>query len=95
MNTMHDWTLKSILYEWKPARVTIIFGNLQAQGAQLVAEDVVDLHVPQRKEWGPSVSVNKLIGPSDLESGARKLTLEMQSGDVITITAGAFDLPAG
>jgi hypothetical protein len=94
MNNLHDWTLKSILFEWKPARVTLVFTNLRALDASLIAEGVLDLHVPQRKEWGRSVSVNKLIWPSDRESGPRKLTIEMQSGDLITITARAFDLPA-
>ncbi|HEY5048855.1 MAG TPA: hypothetical protein VII49_12640 [Rhizomicrobium sp.] len=91
---MHDWILKSVLFEWKLARVIFIFDNLQAIEAKLIAADVVDLHITQRKEWGPSVSVNNLIGPSDLEGGVRKLIIEMQSGDVITIIASAFDIPA-
>jgi hypothetical protein len=94
MTSLHDWTLKSILYEWKLARVTIVFDNLRALDARVVANGVVDLHIPQRREWGPSASVNKLIGPSEMEAGSRRLTIEMQSGDAITITAATFDLPS-
>ena len=91
---MHDWTLKSVFFEWKLARATLVFENSKALDASLVAEGVIDLHVPQRREWGQSVSVNIIVGPSDIGSGMRKLAIEMQSGDVITITAAAFDIPA-
>ena len=94
MHIMHDWTLKSVLFEWELARVTLILENLEAQGTRLVAEDVVDLCVPLQKEWGPSASVNKLIGPSETGNGKQKLAIEMQSGDTLVIIAGAFKLPA-
>ena len=93
MNAMHDWTLKSVLFEWKLARVTISLEGTNALEALLVADGVVGLHVPQEKPWGPSVSVNEVVGPSDAGNGLQKLSIEMQSGDVMTIVARAFQLP--
>jgi hypothetical protein len=93
VHAMHDWTLKSILFEWDLARVTFAFESQRAADTKLIAERVLDLHVPQRRDWGRSVSVNKLIGPSDVGNGVRELTIQMQSGDLIRITAGAFSIP--
>jgi len=59
----------------------------------LVAENVIDLHVPRLQDWGPSVSVNKVTGPLD-GLAYKRLLIEMQSGDVIKISAGTFVLPA-
>ena len=91
---MHDWTLLSILFEWGTGRVTISFRNSKSAPASLVAESVVDLHVPQLNEWGPSVSVNKVIGPSAIGKGLQTLEIEMQSGDLIRVVAASFQLPS-
>jgi hypothetical protein len=92
---MHDWTLLSILYEWKAARVTL---SLRTEGPEqllIVADGVSHLHIPQTKPWGPSVSVNKLHElPASSDKG-RKLEIEMQSGDVIQIEAEIFNFPTG
>jgi hypothetical protein len=36
--------------------------------------------VSRLSDWGPSVNVNGVFGPSDGASGRRELELEMQSG---------------
>jgi len=59
----------------------------------VVADGVFDLHVPQVKDWGPSVSVNNVRGPLNGAAGRKRLEIEMQSGDVIVIEAAAFDFP--
>jgi hypothetical protein len=92
-NIMHDWTLVSILYEWKPARVTISFRSETMELTSVVADGVTALNIPQTREWGPSVSVNKILGPTDFAKGGRKLEIEMQSGDVIEIVAGTYVFP--
>ncbi len=90
---MHDWTLLSILFEWKSGRVTLAFRTDGSQSVKLMAHGVAELHVPRFNEWGPSVSVNKVLGPSDCASGRREVEIEMQSGDRVRIVAVSFDFP--
>ena len=90
---MHDWTLVSILFEWKSARVILAFRTGGSKSEKLMAHGVSELHVPRLSDWGPSVSVNKVAGPSDNASGRRELEIEMQSGDHIQIVAKSFDFP--
>ena len=92
---MHDWTLVSIIFEWKQGRVTLNFNATDSQPATIIAENVVQLEVPQRDEWGRSVSVNEMRGPSKDPAGCEKLEVEIQSGDIITIKAKSFRLPHG
>jgi hypothetical protein len=87
---MHEWTLIALLFEWKEARVTLTFLNQNAANVSLIAEKVSVLSVPKRNEWGPSVSVNTLEGPILQSDGTSVLRIEMQSGDVIEITADSF-----
>ena len=93
MTLMHDWVLRSIAFDWKAGRVTILFDTYQKGTVSLTAEGVVDVYIPSKKPWGPSVHVNEV---RELRAGAskrRKLEIEMQSGDVISITARSFVLP--
>jgi hypothetical protein len=90
---MHDWTLVSILFEWKSGRVTLELRTAESKSEKLVAHGVSQLHVPRRNDWGPSVSINKVMEPSGNASGNRELEIEMQSGDHIRIIAKSFDLP--
>ena len=86
---MHDWTLLAADYDWPSARATMRFRTAGGT-TTLVASEVADLHIPQRRSWGPSVSVNS----ADLIAGTGErdhtLRIEMQSGDVITVEAAAF-----
>jgi hypothetical protein len=90
---MHDWTLVSILFEWKSGCVTLEFRTDRSNSAKLTANGVSELHVPRLNDWGPSVSVNGVFGPSADPSGRRQLEVEMQSGDRIRIVAASFDFP--
>jgi hypothetical protein len=90
---MHDWTLVSILFEWKSGCVILEFRTDGSNSAKLTAHGVCELHVPRLSDWGPSVSVNEVFGPSDEPSGRRELEVEMQSGDRIRIVAASFDFP--
>jgi hypothetical protein len=89
---MHDWTLLSVLFEWRDARVVVHFKS-DLGDEKLVAVSVVDLHVPQFREWGQSVSVNSVRGPLVIESDRQSIEIEMQSGDVIRIIASSFEMP--
>jgi hypothetical protein len=90
---MHDWTLRVVNVDWGVGVVRVEFDAptgrtvLQAHGLQ-------DLHMPRTESWGPSVSVNEARGPVGLEGGLVRLSIEMQTGDVIEIVARSFDLPS-
>lgn len=86
---MHDWTLLSISFAWEAGTVRLVFRVLGSQTVTLVGEDVRSLRIPRMQEWGPSVSVNKVTGPIDV-GNLRHLSIEMQTGDVIEVTAGSF-----
>lgn len=91
---MHDWTLLSIVHDWRSGHVTFSFKS--ATGPQfLIAHSVTELLVSQRNEWGPSVSVNEIRGPSTTDAALQSLEIEMQSGDILKVTARSFELPKG
>ncbi len=90
---MHDWTLTAIHFDWTAGCVTIELKNQSSKKVAVVADGVSTLVVPRLQEWGPSSSVNELRGPSDI-TGGKHLFIEMQSGDVIEISARTFILPA-
>jgi hypothetical protein len=89
---MHDWILLSAVFEWDRGKVIITFKSHSGMEV-LVAHSVVDLHVSQLNEWGPSVSVNEVSGPFAAGEALQSVEIEMQSGDVLSITAKSFDMP--
>lgn len=89
---MHDWTISRIEFDWSLARVKIELEDMTYTTRTLIAEGVKDLHVPRANDWGPSVSVNKVSGIEPHLSGFR-LTIQIQSGDVIEIVADKFTFP--
>ncbi|MEH6630939.1 MAG: hypothetical protein V7776_08940 [Halopseudomonas aestusnigri] len=91
---MHDWTLVSITFDWKQGTLVIQFKNA-ITSTELRAIGVIDLHVPRHREWGPSVSVNEANISKKDESGHATVTIEMQTGDELKITASEFVLPKG
>lgn len=86
---MHDWTLLSISFAWKAGTVRLVFRDLSSQTVTLVGKSVSSLRIPRIQEWGPSESVNEVTGPLDV-GNLKQLSLEMQSGDVIEVTAASF-----
>ena len=92
MESMHDWTLISISFDWEAARVTVVLREHGPVIRTLVANDVVDVKIPKRHEWGPSVSVNATAEVTSATAETTHLKIEMQTGDVIEIAAGTFTL---
>jgi len=90
---MHDWTLLSVEFEWNEARITLNFRNPYSETVSVVAEGVTSLNMPKKDEWGRSVSVNRINGPTILTGGISQFAVEMQSGDVIEVLARSFCLP--
>jgi hypothetical protein len=91
---MHDWTLLSISLEWENGATVLSFRRNGPQLVSVRAEGVSNLVIPRLNEWGPSVSVNEVRGPEKDLAGQQTLEIEMQSGDVIKITAMSFAFPA-
>jgi hypothetical protein len=89
----HDWTLVRIVVEWQAGTVRL---DLQSPSGScsLHAVGLQDLRVPQANPWGKSVSINATRGPTGiLSQDSKTFALEMQSGDVIEITARSFAIP--
>ena len=86
---MHDWTLVSISFTWKPGTVRLVFRDPSSQVVTLVGEDVRSLRIPRIQEWGSSESVNEVLGPMDV-GNLKQLSVEIQSGDVLEVTACSF-----
>jgi hypothetical protein len=59
--------------------------HLKARNSDLQmvkASGVKCLHIPHSEEWGPSSSINKIVGPKE-QNGSELLDIEMQSGNVM------------
>jgi hypothetical protein len=91
MFDLHDWTLLSVNYEWENSKCTLLLDGPDAR-KELIAQDVSDLRVPRHNDWGPSVSVNSVTDPVRQGDGTYLLTIKMQTGDEISITAAEFAL---
>jgi hypothetical protein len=91
--TMHDWTLISLHVEWKSGELRI---ELKSNGGShiLAARGLQKLQLSRDFSWGPSVSINRVDGPTKLANGTVQLTLEIQSGDLIEIVAAAIEVPS-
>jgi hypothetical protein len=91
---MHDWTLRSLKVDWETGEVRLCVDSPSGH-TSVRAFDLYDLRVPRAQAWGPSVSVNKVDGPSPQEGGRVHLAIEMQSGDLIQIVARSIEMPLG
>lgn len=89
---MHDWLLISVCYDWAEKQVLLILRDIDDNEVPLRAKNTCELQLTHRNPWGPSASINKIVGPTKEERGQR-LEIHMQSGDVITILASSFEMP--
>lgn len=90
---MHDWILLSIVVEWRKGDVTISFDTYEFGVVALIAQGLVSLSIPKHDSWGESESVNKVIGPAQLNNGNYQVELEIQSGDTIVLEAAQIQMP--
>ncbi|MCL7423218.1 MAG: hypothetical protein M8364_20220 [Methylobacter sp.] len=90
---MHDWTLVSILVDWIKGTVTVTFKNYESNLVMLIADGLINLHIPKHEEWGESISINEVTGPILLNNGNYYLELEIQSGDKIELEAKSIKMP--
>jgi hypothetical protein len=87
---MHDWIFLTANINWADGLARLCFKNQKSEIVVIEAEDLSDLHLPRLQEWGASASVNEVKGPYDVQDGLQKLEIEMQSGDLILLTAKKF-----
>jgi hypothetical protein len=90
---MHDWTLISVAFDWKSARAIFLFRSTAGTEEVLIGDGVLELNLAHAAPWGPSVSVNEVVGPLDGEAGTKTLGIEMQSGDMIKLIARSVTMP--
>jgi hypothetical protein len=88
---MHDWSLTTIELDWITGSVTIHFRDGNGP-RRLLASKVTELTIPRLAPWGKSEAVNRVDGPNSDDAGSLSLRIEMQSGDVISLSAGAIEL---
>ena len=86
---LHDAVLRSVEVDWEKKRCVLhvsafTIPNCGAAPHVLAFEGVTLLSIPQNEPWGPSSCVNSA---SSTDGGFR---IEMQSGDVIELTAASF-----
>ncbi len=89
---MHDWVISRIEIDWNEGVVDITF-KTPFGDKNIVAIEFSEVNLPKREDWGPSNSVYKVGKPTQLENKNSKLSIEMQSGDVIVIEAKRIVLP--
>jgi hypothetical protein len=92
MVDMHDWTLESIHFDWLSA-VAELHLRSPTGHETVTARGVQDLKAPRLSPWGASASINVTDGPNLSDNGLQTLRVEMQSGDVVEVTAEFFKLP--
>ena len=90
---LHDATLESLELRWSSGEAVMQIRTGDASHPQrvVVASAVRRLGCDRHMPWGFSVSINEVRGPT-AAGDAFILEIEMQSGDLIRIEAGAFSL---
>lgn len=90
---MHDWTILSIVLDWTQGKLTIHLKDSMSQPQYILIEGLHLLNVPRNNEWGKSISINKVTGPSSTVYDCAVLEIEIQSGDVIHVEAKSIIMP--
>ncbi|MDO9163300.1 MAG: hypothetical protein Q8Q45_00120 [Methylococcaceae bacterium] len=88
---VHDWTLVSIVMTWNVGEIEFVFKDQKSHIVKGYIYDFTELKIPKLQPWGKSVSINSLeITPEG--NNDKKIRLEMQSGDVIEVTAKNIEI---
>ena len=88
---MHDWTLVSLIIDWKKSTLVIKFLNNNSLPVDIIFKSIKYINIPKWDEWGESVSVNKFNLKND--ATYKNIEIEMQSGDIINIIANDVIMP--
>lgn len=82
---LHDATLTAIYFDWAAGTCSVRLSLPGAENCELKFSGVYELIVPRREPWGPSVSVN-----SSREVGGNIFEIELQSGDILRVSADSW-----
>lgn len=85
---MHDWTLLSIHIDWPSGNARLEIKDPTSTIRILEIRELLQITVPRRNPWGESISINESTQSTGEDTKVHKLSIEMQSGDVIQIEAG-------
>ena len=93
---LHDAGLSQVLVLWDVGKATLEFKLSRAvvpgaSHAILACFDTSMLVFPRRKPWGDSDQVNTMSA-EQRANGAALIQIELQSGDVVVIECGRFEL---
>jgi len=91
---LHDASLLNFFLEWEKGKLTIELRFYDDQVAsinllKIIAINWITFNCPKKEEWGPSVSINQM-NIKKLSKDIQHLSIEMQSGDIISIDAKEF-----
>lgn len=87
MDHYHDGTLRQVRFDWSTATVAVEVTIVPGLRRSLIVGGVTDIRVTHTQPWGPSGSVYELS--IDQRPTGMRLTVQMQSGDVIEISGQA------
>lgn len=91
---LHDATLESMELRWSSGELFLRLrtGDTNHLRRVIVVSALRQLACDRQMPWGSSVSINEVRGPAATDDGASVLEIEMQSGDLIRVVAGAFSV---
>lgn len=90
---MHDWTVTSILMDWKSGSMEIHLVDDHLCERKIEATGVKEILISRALEWGYSASVNEILMSGVSGTSCQELKIEVQSGDDIRVIADHFDMP--
>ena len=91
-STLHDAVLNQMVLDWGSDKLEIrLFTSLNSS-ATIIAFNVRAFSISHLGPWGRSSSINSVVIGVSIHENAERLTIEMQSGDLILIDAHKFEL---
>ena len=91
LDKLHDATFDRLEISWASGEAMFYlraFIGGKATSLEIALEGLTSLTAPRFQPWGPSTSINKAWEENSGE--AIKLTIEMQSGDIIEARAKKY-----
>lgn len=92
LNLMHDWTLLDVLCQWNERTAILNLRSSNGENAIFIS-GLKKLNMTSDHPWGNSVSINRFLECDLPKDKTHKLSIEMQSGDLILIEAEVIKLP--
>jgi len=87
---MHDWTLPSIHIDWAAVEATLIVLDRTSTERRVIARDLRLFHLERDEPWGPSSSIIEMSQVAGEASQPLALSMQMQSGDWIRLSAASI-----